>query len=367
MFGIILITVITILHIYVFGRIASLTWIRTYLPLKYQLGAAILLWGLFFLSRTLRHNHLGILSGVVEFAGLGWMGALFLLFTSFLVVDLVTLFGLLFHSLAPQLRTGALIAGIAMSIIAMVQGMRPPVIKEYTVRLAGLPPQMAGKKIVALTDMHLGVLLGRQWLANRFKQVNALAPDLVVLVGDILDGHDGTLETLKPVFRRLKPPLGTFAVLGNHEFYKGADKCTNFLEQSGVTVLRNRWVEINPGLTLAGVDDLTAVRHLRQKNDFLTKALTARPEGATILLSHTPWHTEAAAESGVGLMISGHTHNGQIWPFGYLVRRYYPLLYGLYDVSGMKVIVCRGTGTWGPRMRLWYPGEILCITLQTET
>ena len=98
----------------------------------------------------------------------------------------------------------------------------------------------------------------------------------------------------------------------------------------------------------------------------MAQALAGVTPGATILLSHTPWQAEKAARAGVGLMLSGHTHGGQIWPFGYLVRRVYPLLAGQYDVDGMAVIVCRGTGTWGPPMRLWPPGEILRVTLRGE-
>ena len=94
-------------------------------------------------------------------------------------------------------------------------------------------------------------------------------------------------------------------------------------------------------------------------------ALANRPPGAAILLSHSPLQAGAAAAAGAGLMLSGHTHDGQIWPFGYLVRLSYPLLGGRYEVDGMPVIVCRGTGTWGPRMRLWRPSEILRITLRS--
>ncbi len=96
----------------------------------------------------------------------------------------------------------------------------------------------------------------------------------------------------------------------------------------------------------------------------MTRALAGRAPGATILLSHAPSQANRVSAAGVDLMLSGHTHGGQIWPFGYLVRREYPLLAGEYAVGGMTVIVCRGTGTWGPRMRLWHPGEILRITLR---
>ena len=101
----------------------------------------------------------------------------------------------------------------------------------------------------------------------------------------------------------------------------------------------------------------------RANGNVLSQALLGRPPGGTILLSHTPWQAESAASAGAGLMLCGHTHGGQVWPFGYLISIMYPLLEGRYEVGGMPVIVCRGTGTWGPRMRLWRPSEILRVTL----
>lgn len=116
---------------------------------------------------------------------------------------------------------------------------------------------------------------------------------------------------------------------------------------------------------LAGVDDFTARRQFGLRDDGLATALAGRPTGATILLSHTPWLAERAAEMGVGLMLSGHTHDGQIWPFGYLVRLQYRLVGGFYRVGPLQVLVSRGTGTWGPRMRLWRPSEIWVLTLRS--
>jgi predicted MPP superfamily phosphohydrolase len=156
--------------------------------------------------------------------------------------------------------------------------------------------------------------------------------------------------------------LGVWAVPGNHEFH-GDGIGKRLIEEAGFYVFRNSWAEISPGLILAGVEDLTMRRRKGQTEDILLKALSGRPPGGTIFLSHTPWLADRAAGLGAGLMLSGHTHGGQIWPFGYLTRLTYPLLGGRYEVFGMPVIVCRGTGTWGPRMRLWRPSEILRITL----
>lgn len=138
----------------------------------------------------------------------------------------------------------------------------------------------------------------------------------------------------------------------------------SLFDEVSFKLLRNGWAEVRPGLILAGVDDLTSSRLNGQGGDPISQALIGRPPGATILLSHTPWQTGSAAKAGAGLMLSGHTHGGQIWPFGYLVRSRYPLLEGRYEVDGMTVIVCRGTGTWGTRMRLWRPSEILHVTLR---
>jgi uncharacterized protein len=364
MFGIILSSVFSLMHIYVFARIAGLPIVRRHLPIGFILGIAVALWVLFFLSRLLRFAHGLFFMAAVEFLGMAWLGTLFLLFIAMLAVDLTTLFGLILPRLAPTLRTYALAVGTLLALVALVQGLRPPVVRDYTASPAGLPAQMAGKKMVVLTDMHLGAQLGKRWLKDRVVQVQSMQPDLIVLVGDILDGHDGAMAELIPILRRFNALLGVFAVLGNHEFYRGAEKCTEVLESAGITVLRNRWVEVRPGLIVAGVDDLTAGRGLNSEGDLPTKALTGKPPGATILLSHTPWAAERAAAADVGLMLSGHTHNGQIWPFGYLVKRVYPLLYGSYHIAGMQVIVSRGSGTWGPRMRLWQPGEILRITFK---
>jgi hypothetical protein len=155
-----------------------------------------------------------------------------------------------------------------------------------------------------------------------------------------------------------------WAVTGNHEYYAGVEQCVRLFQDAGYNVLRDAWAEVTPGLVVAGVDDLTARRQFGRGDHPLERALTNRPSGATILLSHSPWQAEVAAKLGAGLMLSGHTHNGQIWPFSYLVRLRYPLLGGWYKIGSMPVIVCRGTGTWGPRMRLWQPGEIVRIKLR---
>ena len=218
---------------------------------------------------------------------------------------------------------------------------------------------------MALSDLHLGSLIDGRWLEARVAQIAGEYPDIVVLLGDLVEGHGGAEGDLLQAFARIRAPLGVWAVTGNHEHFRnGGGAGKRAFEGAGVRVLHDSWAEAAPGLVVAGVDDLTSRRRSGAGGDPVGAALAGRPPGATVLLSHSPWETGPAARAGVGLMLSGHTHGGQIWPFGYLVRIAYPLLAGRYEVGEMTVLASRGAGTWGPRMRLWLPGEILRVTLR---
>ncbi len=364
MFGTILISICTFMHVYVFWRAASVPFVDQHISKKVLIGAAVILWVLFYLGRVVGHGGTGILAIALEFMGMTWMAVLFLTFVLLVTIDLITLFGFLMPKVSPSLRGWALLAGVILSGIALFQGLRPPVIETYEVSLPGLPKTLDGTVLVALSDMHLGSQLGEKWLAARVAQVNEQKPDIVVLLGDIFEGHGPPDGQLISLFKKLNAPMGVWAVPGNHEFH-GGDNMSLF-HAANFKLLRNSWTEIKPGLVLAGLDDLTAVRRNGLSGDPVTQTIVEHPAGAIILLSHTPWETETAANAGVDLMLSGHTHGGQIWPFDYLVRSRYPLLEGRYEIDGMTVIVCRGTGTWGPRMRLWRPSEILHVTLRRK-
>jgi predicted MPP superfamily phosphohydrolase len=263
-----------------------------------------------------------------------------------------------------MLRGWALIVGVALSGVAIVQGMRAPVVDAYEVQMAGLPRELDGTVVVAMSDLHLGSVLGEEWLEDRVAQVQKLRPDMIVLLGDLVEGHGGAQAELVAGFGRLSAPLGVWAVPGNHESFGARERAGSATERAGIPMLRNQWVQVRRGLVVAGVEDLTSAGRSGRAAERVERALAGRAEGATILLSHTPWQAEAAAERGVGLMLCGHTHGGQIWPFRYVVGARYPMVEGRYQMGGMTVLVCRGTGTWGPRMRLWRPSEILRITLR---
>ena len=366
MFFAIVLSVWTALNVYVGWRLAGLPWLAAHLGARWSALGVMLLWLSYPTARLLSARGLHAVAQPLEFIGATWIGVLFLLFTTLLLVDVVTLGGWFLPRFAPHLRTGAMLAGLLLGGVALIQGLRAPVVREHEVVLPGLPRERDGLTLVVVSDLHLGTLIGKNWLAARLAQIDALRPDAVLIAGDLVDSDlDGALS-LQPVLRRLQAPLGVFCVLGNHDVYAGTRRVVDFATGAGVTVLRNQTVGLAPGLQLAGIDDPATRRGATAADHRLRDALAGTSGAATILLAHTPdSHTaEEAAAAGVGLMFSGHTHGGQLWPFGHLVRARFPLFSGRYDVGAMTVLVGRGTGTWGPRLRLWSPGEILRVRLR---
>jgi len=352
------------MHGYVFWRLASLPWVGDHITPRGLIWTAVGLAASFPLARLLNARRLAALGRPLEVFAANWVGVLFLLVAALGTVDVLTAGGWLFARWVPEIRGAAVGAALLLSVVGLVQGARPPVVTEHEIRLAGLPGERDRLVLVAISDLHLGVLIGEAWLRRLIARLNELKPDALAIVGDLVDSEVGALEPLLPVLRTLRAPLGVWAVTGNHEYYAGLDRSVALLEAAGYTVLRDRAAEIAPGLVIAGVDDLGARRQFARNDRAMDLALAGRPAGAAVLLSHSPVQAETAAARGVGLMLSGHTHSGQVWPFNYLVRLSTPYVGGHYEVGGMRLIVGRGTGTWGPRMRLWRRSEILRITLR---
>ena len=357
------------LHLYVFWRAASIPFVATHVSRMVLLALAALLWASIFLQRFLDRRGPESLAQPVEMFVMNWLGILFLTFCAFLLVDIVTVFGFAFQRHVPMLRGVGLLAGIVLAGVAFLQGLRPPVVHDHEVRLPGLPVENDGLVVAVISDLHVGRLIGAQWLAARIQQIKALNPDMVLMLGDLFEGDSQSERQagMIPMLRSLSPRYGVWAVTGNHESHGGRDTSVRFLEEAGMHVLLNEWREVLPGLAIGGIDDGGYHESSAAFADRVRQLLAAKPgDVATLFLSHRPQMVNEAASAGVGLMLCGHTHGGQIWPFSYVVGWMNPLLVGWYEVNGMPVIVSRGAGTWGPRMRLWLPGEILKITLRAR-
>ena len=353
------------LHGYVISRLLSIPWIAVHIPAGILIPVMIVLGASYIVSRVLEHYSIDGLAHALEVIGAYWVGWFFLLFSALLLVDVCTGFGLWLRPQLPLLRTAALAVAALLTITALVQARRAPVVSEYEVALPGLPAAADGTVAVVASDMHMGAILGRDWARARARQFTALSPDLLLLVGDIFEGDEASYGAWLPVLQEFRARHGVFVVTGNHELYAGGAKIIDLFRRAGFHVLRDESVQPIPGVVLSGVDDV-AFRGRAAHAEILERVLRTRPAGASILLSHTPAEVPCAAAAGAELMLSGHTHEGQIWPFTYLVKLAFPVISGRYRVQQMTAIVCRGTGTWGPRMRLFKRSELLRITLRAS-
>ncbi len=243
----------------------------------------------------------------------------------------------------------------------------PAEISEVPVRLPRLPRTLDGLTIVQLTDVHVGPYIGRRFVERLVAQANALAPDLVVITGDLVDGNVATLGQAVSALGGLHARFGRYFVTGNHEYYSGVTPWTQFLEQIGIPVLRNRHLPIGDGggtFDLVGVDDWSGARRRGGQGYDLKAALRGRDsDRAAVLLAHQPRNFEAAAPGGIGLQISGHTHGGQVFPMTMLVGLDFPYTRGLYRHQDSHLYVSRGCGFWGPPSRLGSPPEIAKLVL----
>lgn len=220
--------------------------------------------------------------------------------------------------------------------------------------------------IVQLSDIHIGGLIDDHFIKNMVNKVNGLKPDLVVITGDLVDIKiENALSALLEL-RNLQSKYGTYFIVGNHEYFHGIEEIIETIKSLDIIVLENdsRYIgEYQKGFNLAGVYDVMGYRANHHKPD-LKKALSnTEKDSPTILLAHQPRFIDEI-ESGVDLVLSGHTHGGQLYPFRALVRVLQPYISGLYRHSkDLQIYVNKGTGFWGPPMRLGANSEITFITL----
>jgi predicted MPP superfamily phosphohydrolase len=255
--------------------------------------------------------------------------------------------------------------GLGACVAAVASVLRGPKLVRLRIVPSRWTAGLDGLRIVQVSDVHLGAILGRDFAESVVERVNALEPDVVAITGDLVDGPVDRIGDEAEPFSRLRARYGVYFVTGNHDHYSGADPWVKLVRSLGIRVLRNERVEIEHGgdvFDLAGVDDYRG-GYAGSSSD-VKKALDGRdPQRPLVLLAHDPSTFHAASREGVDLQLSGHTHGGQIWPFRYLVRLAVPWIAGLYARAESQLYVSRGTGFWGPPMRLFEPAEITEITL----
>ncbi|MEO6986160.1 MAG: metallophosphoesterase [Paralcaligenes sp.] len=260
------------------------------------------------------------------------------------------------------------VLSVAAVLLGLLNARRLARVVDVEIKLAALAPSLQGLTIVQVSDLHVGPTIKRGYVDAVVDAVNRLSPDIIALTGDLVDGGVARLaEDIRPL-ARLKARYGVYAVTGNHEYYCGAAQWVAEFRRLGLDVLTNQHrVLTHQGarLVVAGVTDFSAQRFDASQASDPVLALAGAPTGVTlrILLAHQPRSAPAAAAAGFDLQLSGHTHGGQFWPWKYIVPLQQPFVYGLHRHGPMAVYVSRGTGYWGPPMRLGARSEISRIRL----
>jgi predicted MPP superfamily phosphohydrolase len=334
----------------------------------------------------LRWKENGLTVGFYVFAAT-WTGMLvnLLLAAGLTWLSIVTLRIAGYHPNARTIAAFWLIMAVLYSAYGVWNASQPR-IKKMDVAIENLPDYWKNKVIVQLSDVHLGHIQGLRFLNRLVKKVNAVQPELVLITGDLFDGMDTDLSAFADPLDRIKARQGIFFVTGNHETYIGLSRVFSVLKKTNIRVLQNELVQINGlqilGISYPGIQELGDIKGLQKATSNFSK------DSPCILMFHTPtnflrndqkdtsadrhfatyWFPDTSfdlpKQLGVDLQLSGHTHRGQIFPFGYLTNLIYRGFdYGRHRLGGFSIYITSGAGTWGPPMRTGNSPEIVVIRL----
>lgn len=334
------------------------------------IAVCILLFISYILSRFLERTRWVKLSEPFTWIGSFWLLAMFYFFLFIILIDIVRLLDYLFHFL-PDINLKAIpamsIAGIV--ILALIAGFinaRNPIIKRLNIQIPKKASDLKELKIVAVSDIHMGMLVKRKMIFRLVKTIIRLRPDIVLIVGDMLD------EVIDPIikynlgepFRRIKAPFGVYAITGNHEYIGGIEKSIKYIESLGIRVLKDEVIKIADAFYLAGRYDHDISRFTKDKRKELKDLLIDIDASLPlILLDHQPFHLEKAVECGVDLQLSGHTHHGQVWPIHFITKAIYEISWGYKKIGSANFYVSCGFGTWGPPIRIGNRPEVVSVKL----
>jgi predicted MPP superfamily phosphohydrolase len=365
-FFIIFLSVYSAMHFLFFLRIRVLfpegRWIR-WIPALFLALMIFAPIGTRLLERA-GHETLAQITAPVAFF---WMGFIFLGFAAVLLMNIFDLFsyginrmaGLNLPSLSGKTPVLVMLGCLGVLCIYGFFEARHIRTEQISILTDKLPPGVEKLRIVQISDVHLGLLTRDKGLKKISERIRSLSPDILVCTGDLVDGSLSHLPELSDILKNIRPPYGKYAVTGNHEYYAGLDDSVKFMEKSGFSVLQGQARTVDSLINIAGVDDRPA-NGATQEHILLSSVQNGL---FTLFLKHRPLVAEET-HGLFDLQLSGHTHGGQIFPFRYIVSVPFPFVSGYYELpKGSRLYTSRGTGTWGPQMRILSPPEITVFEL----
>jgi uncharacterized protein len=380
---IMIIIIITILAVYFFGNwyvfSKGLSVIDDASYRRLFIWAFWIMSGSFMLGQYLERGNPGNAERFISYVGSTWLVVLWYALLMVAFIDLINLLNNWFHFIPQQLSSG-LLSGkmlfiyvftivVSLAVGGYVNALNPGFSKiNLDLDKTGIKEKQL--KIALVTDIHMGAIISNHRVKKMVRMLNQVDPDLILFAGDLVDHNP------KPVIKRmmgehfldLKPKYGTYAVAGNHEFIGHPEISINYLEQYGISYLRDTMIKVGDAFYLAGRDDKDKPRfsegEMRKPlNEIINKNTDELP---LILMDHQPVEYQMVREMGVDLMVSGHTHKGQFWPFNLITSLLYENHYGLMNKGKTNYYTSSGFGTWGPPIRIGNRPEIVEIILNLK-
>ena len=318
------------------------------------------------LVRVAEAYRLEFLARAIAYIGYIWMAFVFLFFLLSVIFDITRyLYKLIGYGPgAAHLTTIAFGLAVFLAFIFVVYGFFDAQrirVKKLEVQTEHFLPNNGKIRIVQISDVHVGIIIREKRLAAILDKVREANPDILVSTGDLLDGEIDNVMPEAQQLAKINPKYGKYAIMGNHEYYAGIKRSMEFTRRAGFVILRDDVVQV-AGINIFGADDITGRRSgMTQDNPHFQKSLAERSDNFVLLLKHQPYVDD---REKFNLQISGHMHDGQIFPFGLVTRFFFPYNYGYYELGKNRLLyVSRGTGTWGPPVRLFAPPEITVIDI----
>lgn len=344
-------------HVYVFWKLRAAYTV----PASFVIPWFLLMVLAPILARIFERNGLDSTARMTAWIGYCWFGLIFLFLSVGLVLDLWNRLGSPRvspkHQFVVTLCAALLVFGYGLFEARRIR------VERVVVQTDRLPERLKGFRIVQVSDLHLGHIEGISRLRDVIRLIQYEKPDLLVATGDIVDAMIPRPEPLVKAWQELQPRAGKLAVTGNHEFYSGLKHATRFLKQSGFELLRGERFIVDDFLEVAGVDDPAGRFTGSGSKESEQGLFSASNSRFRLLLKHQP-RLAKDRDIVADLQLSGHTHRGQIFPFRLIVALFFPRQAGAYDLpGGGQMYVSRGTGTWGPPIRVLSPPEITVFDL----